>query len=60
MTSSEDVIGTLSDASRPLVGARPDYDYLLELIGHARLVLWGEPRMALTSFIVSEQKSPKG
>jgi erythromycin esterase-like protein len=28
--------------SKPLVGARHDYDYLLELIGDARLVLLGE------------------
>jgi erythromycin esterase-like protein len=42
MRSSENIIGALTYAGRSLLGTKDDYDYLLELIGDARLVLLGE------------------
>jgi hypothetical protein len=57
MPPTDDVISALTAAGRPLAGAGDDYDYFLELIGDARLVLLVKPRMALMSFIVSERRS---
>jgi erythromycin esterase-like protein len=42
MPPTDDVISALTAAGRPLAGAGDDYDYFLELIGDARLVLLGE------------------
>ncbi|HEX7228012.1 MAG TPA: erythromycin esterase family protein, partial [Candidatus Binatia bacterium] len=42
MPHTDDVMGALTAAARPLVGASGDYDYFVELIGDARLVLLGE------------------
>ena len=60
MPPPDDVIGALTAAARPLVGASDDYDYFFELIGDARLVCWVKPRMVLMSFIVSERRSRNG
>ncbi len=42
MPPTDNVISALTAAGLPLAGAGDDYDYFLELIGDARLVLLGE------------------
>jgi erythromycin esterase-like protein len=42
MPPTDDVNSALTAAGRSLAGAGDDYDYFLELIGDARLVLLGE------------------
>ena len=57
MLPTQDVIGALTAAGRPLAGAGDDYDYFLELIGDARLALLGEAAHGIHEFYRSERRS---
>ena len=48
------------EIAQPLTSSQNDYDTLLELIGDARFVLFGEPSHATHEFYFERGQSRKG